>query len=125
MPSVGQLSLSKAVTVSAEAVRNTRGEERSLWSNLWKAALQSELDSLDDNRVFHQVTADRARQLQEAGAVLVPARLVLVLKPDDATSGFKRKARIVACGNFINQYEAPTWTRQCSERYSKCLEEGL
>eukprot|EP00971_Amphidinium_carterae_P102634 2031633-Amphidinium_carterae.1 len=30
----------------------------------------------------------------------------MVLKPDDTNSGFKRKARIVACGNFIGQYES-------------------
>eukprot|EP00971_Amphidinium_carterae_P352485 6492616-Amphidinium_carterae.2 len=102
MPEVDKLSLSKAVSVSVEAVRGTHGQER----ELWKAALQSELDSLDDNRVFYKITADRARELQQAGAATVPARLVMVLKPDDANSGFKRKARIVACGNFIGQYEA-------------------
>eukprot|EP00971_Amphidinium_carterae_P131969 2614025-Amphidinium_carterae.2 len=100
MPDVGKLALCKAVPITAEAVRNTKGTER----GLWKTALQSELASLDDNRVFYKITADRAQELQRAGAASVPARLVLVLKPDDG--GFKRKARIVACGNFIGQYEA-------------------
>eukprot|EP00971_Amphidinium_carterae_P352722 6492714-Amphidinium_carterae.5 len=107
MPDGSELSLSKATPISAEAVRQTAqpffvtaGEER----KLWKAALQSELTSLQDNRVFYRVSAERARELQDAGAASVPARLVLVLKPDGES--FKRKARIVACGNFIGQYEA-------------------
>eukprot|EP00971_Amphidinium_carterae_P151743 3007661-Amphidinium_carterae.1 len=37
---------------------------------------------------------------------MVPARVALVLKPDAAQEdGFKRKARIVACGNFAQEYE--------------------
>eukprot|EP00971_Amphidinium_carterae_P147465 2922288-Amphidinium_carterae.2 len=50
MPSDAGLTLSKAVSISPEAVRSTVGEER----ELWKKALQSELTSLDDNRVFYK-----------------------------------------------------------------------
>eukprot|EP00971_Amphidinium_carterae_P122494 2425314-Amphidinium_carterae.1 len=99
MPNTTSLTLSKAVSVSAEAVRGTTGQER----ELWKSALESELKSLDDNRVLYKVSAERAQELQRAGAASVPARLVLVLKPDEQK--VKRKARIVACGNFIGQYE--------------------
>eukprot|EP00971_Amphidinium_carterae_P325116 6455218-Amphidinium_carterae.1 len=100
MPTGEGVTLSKAVPISAEAVRQTAGKER----ELWRDALRSELNSLEDNRVFYKVTADRARELQQAGASSVLARLVLVLKPED--NGFKRKARIVACGNFIGLYES-------------------
>eukprot|EP00971_Amphidinium_carterae_P312827 6217154-Amphidinium_carterae.1 len=99
MPNTTSMTLSKAVSISAEAVRGTTGQER----ELWKSALESELKSLDDNRVFYKVSAERAQELQRAGAASVPARLVLVLKPDEQK--VKRKARIVACGNFIGQYE--------------------
>eukprot|EP00971_Amphidinium_carterae_P078286 1548809-Amphidinium_carterae.1 len=99
MPDTADVTLSKAVPISAEAVRKTQGRER----ELWKSALESELTSLEDNRVFYKVSSERALELQRAGAATVPARLVLVLKPDGA--GVKRKARIVACGNFIGQYE--------------------
>eukprot|EP00971_Amphidinium_carterae_P330643 6463784-Amphidinium_carterae.3 len=76
-------TLLTAVSISAEAVRNTQGRER----ELWKAALESELTSLEDNRVLYKVSSERA------------------LEPLLFRLGVKRKARIVACGNFIGQYE--------------------
>eukprot|EP00971_Amphidinium_carterae_P327231 6458446-Amphidinium_carterae.2 len=103
IPDVSELASAKPTAVTVQAVRAAVGPER----GRWKEALQAELASLQEHRVFYKVdsqsSVDAARM---AGATVVPARVVLVLKPDPGNGdGFKRKARIVACGNFAQEYE--------------------
>eukprot|EP00971_Amphidinium_carterae_P299706 5954551-Amphidinium_carterae.1 len=50
IPDLSRLALFKAVSVSAEAVRNTKGSERDVEGN--------------DNRVFYKITSERANELQ-------------------------------------------------------------
>lgn len=71
----------------------------------WRAPIQAELDSLlkekealkelhgDEKRRFFQKALDEKRRIE-----VVPGKLVPTIKP--APGGGKKKARVVACGNF-------------------------
>eukprot|EP00971_Amphidinium_carterae_P279436 5547288-Amphidinium_carterae.1 len=67
------------------------------------------MSSLEAHRVFYKLPQGGGNAIADAkakGAIVVPARVVLVLKLDSSQpDGFKRKARIVACGNFAEEYE--------------------
>eukprot|EP00971_Amphidinium_carterae_P061908 1226120-Amphidinium_carterae.1 len=106
LPEVSDLAKGKPTTVTVQAIRAATGGER----DLWKRALQAELSSLEEHRVFYKLPRGdgdgSVARAKEAGATVVPARVVLVLKPDQGQpDGYKRKARIVACGNFAQEYE--------------------
>ena len=70
--------------------------------SLWKAAAQKELNSLQSlGAIIRHRGRDAQRYLQQTGVTPIPAKVVWTAKPPDPGSAtlYKRKARIVACGN--------------------------
>ena len=67
---------------------------------LWKPVVQKEINDLLGSKTLYPVSPQELKRLQESGEVLetIPGKLICSRKAPDG----KRKARIVACGNFSN-----------------------
>ena len=70
--------------------------------DLWKPAIQAELDSLlEKKKALKEVAEDQVKKWLEQDEVeVLPSKLVLTLKPSPDSPGGKRKVRLVACGNY-------------------------
>ena len=102
LPQPEEVQLSKTTPIAVEAIRRAQGSQR----QRWKRALEAELTSMKDNRVYIPIKHQEALEWKRKGAVSVPGRIVAGLKPDEIQElGFKEKARVVACGNFADQFE--------------------
>eukprot|EP00975_Prorocentrum_lima_P047786 9992680-Prorocentrum_lima.AAC.1 len=69
----------------------------------WIEAINAEQTSLEDLEVFNEVTREEVKAMMREGIhpQRMPARLILVRKPDpQERNGWKPKARVVCCGNF-------------------------
>ena len=69
----------------------------------WEAAIRKEVENLLATGTVRQVPVSELRALEQKGLVTVaPAKSVFTLKPP-ATHGskYKRKCRLVICGNFL------------------------
>eukprot|EP00435_Cladocopium_sp_Y103_P029229 s2739_g7.t1 len=61
----------------------------------WRDPIRAEFQSLLDHGAIEPISREEVKKLQEAHEVeIIPGKLVAVIKPP-----FKRKARLVACGN--------------------------
>ena len=81
----------------------------------WIPSLEKEIGNLEGNGTLKRIPLAKAKDLQEKGElVIVPGKTVRTVKPPDPVEGnevrpeeefvpawFKRKARMVICGNFI------------------------
>eukprot|EP00975_Prorocentrum_lima_P048145 10069348-Prorocentrum_lima.AAC.1 len=70
---------------------------------LWTESIRAELKPFEDLKVFDEVTPEDVRAMKQKGSYpkKLPARLILVKKPSaQHHNGWKRKARVVCCGNF-------------------------
>ena len=87
-------------TVSANIVDIAPKEEKEKWI----AAIQAELDSLNQLNVYEEMTELELRSKygkQNVHIKKVPSKLVTTKKPlYDGQGGWKAKARICCCGNF-------------------------
>ena len=73
----------------------------------WEAAIRKEVENLLATGTVRQVPVSELRALEQKGLVIVaPAKCVFTLKPP-ATHGskYKRKCRLVICGNFLANEE--------------------
>ena len=66
----------------------------------WKEAIQAEYDSLMNHKAIRALSEEEFKEIQcnKETVNVIPGRLVTVVKPPQ-----KRKARIVACGNFLDE----------------------
>ena len=66
----------------------------------WKEAIQAEYDSLMNHNAIRALSEEEFNEIQNNKETVnvIPGRLVTVVKPPQ-----KRKARIVACGNFLDE----------------------
>ena len=69
----------------------------------WHKAIQKELDNLFKGGTLVEIDREEALRLERAGALrLVPSKGVHTLKPPGSEDvKFKRKYRLVLCGNFV------------------------
>ncbi|CAE7228572.1 unnamed protein product, partial [Symbiodinium sp. CCMP2456] len=71
----------------------------------WKESIQKELSTLLDSGTLRTIPLSEARRKAQAEEiVLVPAKTVHTVKPPSSGSEglFKRKSRLVICGNYVN-----------------------
>ncbi|CAE7744641.1 unnamed protein product [Symbiodinium pilosum] len=68
----------------------------------WNAAIRKELDNLFQGGTLIEISRDEARRLERQGVLrLVPSKGVHTLKPPvGKNERYKRKYRLVLCGNF-------------------------
>ncbi|CAE7481190.1 RE1 [Symbiodinium sp. CCMP2592] len=74
----------------------------------WKGAIEKELTNLFQTGTLKKIKMSEARKLEAAGKLrLVPSKGVFTLKPPAEKGGrYKRKYRLVLCGNFIDPAES-------------------
>ena len=68
----------------------------------WHAAIRKELDNLIKGGTLEEISREEAHRLERRGVLrLVPSKGVYTLKPPGAgDTKYKRKCRLVLCGNF-------------------------
>ena len=68
----------------------------------WHSAIRKELDNLIKGGTLEEISCEEARRLERQGALrLVPSKSVFTLKPPGpGDKKYKRKYRLVLCGNF-------------------------
>eukprot|EP00435_Cladocopium_sp_Y103_P028784 s3094_g7.t1 len=74
----------------------------------WRGPIEKELVSLFDTKgALKKIPeAEVKKLLEEDRAELLPSKLVFTVKPDPSQRSGKRKARLVACGNFSERDDA-------------------
>ena len=77
--------------------------------DLWKPAIQAELDSMFKTKTaLVAIKASEVKELIQKGeAEVIPSKLVCSVKPCSTNPQGKRKIRLVACGNFAESLEGP------------------
>ena len=98
-PEKGEEILQTRIVSQAEVRRNIED---------WRAPIEKELVSLFETKgALKKVTeAEVKRLLEEDKAELIPSKMVFTVKPEQGQRGGKRKARLVACGNFSEREES-------------------
>ncbi|CAE7251123.1 unnamed protein product [Symbiodinium sp. CCMP2592] len=94
-------------------------DPKEVYENLdsWAPAIRKEVDgvSVAIKRLLPQ-TVERAEWFRRPGAQRLPAKMVFTIKPGDAPlpdrreTWFKRKARLVVCGNFASGSEGDLYS---------------
>ena len=83
-----------------EVVHNVSSAEVKRHLHKWKSAAQAELQSFESMQVIRKFFGPDARRiLQDPGIEVIPGKAVCTVKPADP---YKRKFRIVSCGNFAS-----------------------
>ncbi|CAE7497148.1 RE1 [Symbiodinium sp. CCMP2592] len=74
----------------------------------WGAAIQKEISNLFNTGTLKRVKMSQARRMEAEGRLrLVPGKGVRTIKPPaEKGHGFKRKYRLVLCGNFVDPSES-------------------
>ena len=69
----------------------------------WHTAIRKELDNLVKGGTLEEISCEEARRLERQGVLrLVPSKGVYTLKPPGSGDRkYKRKYRLVLCGNFV------------------------
>ncbi|CAE7776959.1 RE1, partial [Symbiodinium sp. CCMP2592] len=87
-----------------EVVHNVSLPEVKKYIHLWKEAILKEVSALVDSGTVKRLSPEQTRELKKAGLVVLPGKAVFTVKPPtDAQSStrFRRKCRVVVCGNFL------------------------
>ncbi|CAE7218596.1 RE1 [Symbiodinium sp. CCMP2456] len=89
-----------------EVVHNVSLPEARRHLDKWKAAILKEVEALVNSGTVRRLSAEQARELKKQGMVVLPGKAVFTARPpsdqggDDAEK-FRRKCRIVVCGNYL------------------------
>ncbi|CAE7639140.1 unnamed protein product, partial [Symbiodinium necroappetens] len=72
----------------------------------WKAAILKEVDALVRSGTVRRLSPEQARELKAQGMVVLPGKAVFTAKPPseqpaEGQEKFRRKCRIVVCGNYL------------------------
>ena len=96
-------SILEALTGPLEVVHNVSPMEVRGALSKWQAAAETEVQSLEDMGAIKRLRGPEARGVLREGEVeLIPAKAVWTVKPG---SPYKRKCRIVSCGNYASTTE--------------------
>ncbi|CAE7749536.1 RE1, partial [Symbiodinium sp. CCMP2456] len=91
-----------------EVVHNVSLPEVKKYISRWTPAIQKEVQALLDSGTIKRLSPQEARELRQQGMIILPSKGVFTAKPPIETkepdSGrFRRKCRIVVCGNYLPQ----------------------
>ena len=96
-----------------EVVHNVGLPEVKKYLSKWKEAIKKEVHALVDSGTIRRLSPIEARDLREKGLVVLPGKGVFTAKPpaeakqaegkDVGANMFRRKCRVVVCGNYIPQ----------------------
>ncbi|CAE7447103.1 RE1, partial [Symbiodinium sp. CCMP2456] len=89
-----------------EVVHNVSLPEARRYLERWKGAILKEVDALVSSGTVRRLSAEKARELKSKGMIILPGKAVFTAKPpsdpNDAKAGkYRRKCRIVVCGNYL------------------------
>ncbi|CAE7917991.1 RE1, partial [Symbiodinium necroappetens] len=89
-----------------EVVHNVSLPEARRYLERWKGAILKEVDALVSSGAVRRLSAEKARELKSKGMIILPGKAVFTAKPpsdpNDAKAGkYRRKCRIVVCGNYL------------------------
>ncbi|CAE7228392.1 unnamed protein product [Symbiodinium sp. CCMP2456] len=93
------------LTEPIETVHNVELQEVKNHLSEWKESIRKEVEGLTSSGTLRPVPLTDARRMAQAGEiVLVPAKTVHTIKPpsQDQEGLYKRKSRLVICGNYVN-----------------------
>ena len=67
----------------------------------WTSAAEAEVSALEEMQAIKRYTGEAARELlRSSGVQVLPAKTVFTVKPGSDTAWYRRKCRVVGCGNF-------------------------
>ena len=88
-----------------EVVHNVSLQEARKYLDRWKAAIVKEVTALLDSGTIKAVSQEQVQELKKCGLKVLPGKAVFTVKPPSENERpgqwFKRKCRIVVCGNFL------------------------
>ena len=96
--------LLKCLSGPLEVVHNVSLPEIRKHVELWKEAIQKEVSALLNSGTVTRLSPEQTRELKKAGLVVLPGKAVFTVKPPSDPNGsekFRRKCRVVVCGNFL------------------------
>ncbi|CAE7888738.1 RE1 [Symbiodinium microadriaticum] len=96
----------EALSGPLEVVHNVGLHEARRNLPKWKAAILKEVEALVRSGTVRRLSPEQARELKAQGMVVLPGKAVFTAKPpsEQPTEGqekFRRKCRIVVCGNYL------------------------
>ena len=100
--------LLQSLQAPLEVVHNVSLQEVRGHIGLWTEAIRKEVDALVNSGTIRRLTPEQTRDLRKQGMKVLPGKAVFTAKPpSDVTNGggnsswFRRKCRVVVCGNFL------------------------
>ena len=82
-------------------MHNVSPAEVRLYPDRWKEAAQTEVAALESMKAIRRLRGEEARaELRVPGTQVLPAKTVFTAKPGSAEKLYRRKCRVVGCGNF-------------------------
>ena len=93
--------LLSALTGPLKVVHNVSPSEVRRHLTKWKGATEAEVAALEEMSAIRRLRGDEARVAQnQPGVQIIPAKPVFTVKPGSEASWFRRKCRVVGCGNY-------------------------
>ena len=87
-----------------EVVHNVSLPEVKRYIGKWKDSIIKEVKALVDSGTVRRLSPEQVRELKKSGLVVLPGKAVFTAKPPtdaNSESFFRRKCRIVVCGNYL------------------------
>ena len=110
------------LTKPLEVVHNVELQEVKRNLQRWIPSLEKEMETLTKSGTLIPIPLPMAKEKAAAGEiVLVPAKTVHTAKPPGQDEGlYKRRSRIVICGNFIGGGDVDVYTAAASAESVRC-----
>ena len=90
-----------SLTSGLKVVHNVSPSEVRLHLERWKKAAQTEVTALEEMKAIRRLRGVEAKtEMQIPGTQVLPAKTVFTVKPGSGESFYRRKCRVVGCGNF-------------------------
>ncbi|CAE7676033.1 GIP [Symbiodinium sp. CCMP2456] len=94
-------SILEGLTSSLRVVHNVAPSEVKNHLSKWHQAALSEVNALEGMKGIRRLVGEEAvRESRMPGTQILPAKTVFTVKPGSGKDLFRRKCRVVACGNF-------------------------
>ena len=100
--------LLQALQSPLEVVHNVSLQEVRCYIDRWSQAIHKEVDALVSSGTIRRLSPEQTRELKKDGLKVLPGKAVFTAKPpNEPAKGqgggerFRRKCRVVVCGNFL------------------------
>ena len=96
--------LLKTLVGPLEVVHNVSLPEVKKYVDLWREAIVKEVNALMDSGTIKKLSPEQTREMKKAGLTVLPGKAVFTVKPpndSESAEKFRRKCRVVVCGNFL------------------------